>query len=280
MNVMYWNCTAPAAGGLFSKEKVDTIGQRIAALQPDIICLDEVSALITGTLSADAWLNTMNTAAGGPANLGATYAAADVNINPGVHLNTAIFLKKATAGAAKVDIGLPQAKWDSDNTKRDLVRVQYSDRQTGRIVSIWFLHANASQTNGARAAAFAAQDVTAANNDVFIGDFNVNAPNLQASPKALQTEPNLNGYTYSQWTKQQSNENGATQIGISVFAKPNGLYDYALSNSSGTVKVAGLNSLAGLTHMTDINKDYRNDTPEFIQRTFDHFPVLFQITCP
>ncbi|WP_128598630.1 endonuclease/exonuclease/phosphatase family protein [Paraburkholderia kirstenboschensis] len=220
MNVMYWNCTAPGAGGSFSAEKVDAIGQRIAALQPDIICLDEMSALITGALTADRRLNSMKTSEGAPANLSETYAAVNVNVNPGAHLNTAIFVRKTLLPAVvKVAIGLPQAKWDSDNTKRDLVRAQYMDSQTHRIVSIWFLHANASQRNGAKAASFAAQDVTAANNDIFIGDFNVNAPDLHLYPKAVQTKPALDGYTYSQWAKS-AYSNGATQIGSTVDAKP------------------------------------------------------------
>lgn len=272
MKVMYWNCTAPASGGTFPVEKVNAIAERIRRHQPDIVCLDEMSGAVTDVAKANTWLGTMATPPGGLV-IATAYQALDVNVNPGIHLNTVILVKTSLAAAVKVQIGLPGVVWDSDGTKRDLLRAQYTDRATARIVNLWFIHANASPSGGSTAVRFAAQYLAQHTNDVFIGDFNNRTP-LNDIGKARMTRPVVGTCGYTQW-QRSAYKNDGPAIGVGMYAKPGGMIDFALSTGAPTVTVTALDALDGLASSTTAD-----NSPEYIQKTFDHFPIVYSISCP
>lgn len=258
----------PAGGEKFADEKIKFAVARVKYLNPDILCLDEVSSNIGNPADAQAWADKYLLGAGAGAQ---GYIACGVVPNPGTHLNTVVFCKAGVKVAVTDDV-IPAKEWDTDRSKRNLIRVMYTDRATTRQVGVWFLHANASTFGGKTAVDLVAQWVSVHNNDVVIGDFNNLSP---TAPKNLTIVPPIVGkLTYSQWSVTPYSQDGAP-VGVSMYAKSGGLLDYALLNASKTVLATPVDSLAGLTTgLTDAN-----GVP-FLQKTFDHFPVVYDLTCP
>lgn len=271
MRVMYWNCTAPAGtigaggalvpGGAFSNLKAASIGARVNALLPDVVCLDEMTMKVVDVATGTQWAQQANMK---------DYTCAGVVLNPGSHLNTAVFIRAGVSVTVIAD-GIPGLAWDKEDTKRNLVRAQFTDKKTARTLSVWFLHANASGSGGAAAyqkcGAFVANGKS---NDVFIGDFNYSS--AATSGTTAITFPKIGAYKFSQWSRLGSNEGGALiQIGAGIFAKPGGMIDFALSfgGSQPTTVPNPIDSIADLNE--DGIKGLMND--------FDHFPILYNVIC-
>lgn len=257
----------PAGGEKFADIKINFSIDRVRYLNPDILCFDEVSSSITDA-NAQTWANKylLGVGVGG---LGYVFCA--VVINPGAHLNTVVFRKKNAKVTVTGDV-IPADEWDTDRTRRNLVRIQYTHPNTSRLVGIWFLHANASMFGGKTAVDLVSQYVIAHNNDVVVGDFNNATP---IAPKNLTIAyPIIGELKYSQWKVTSYAIDGA-QIGVSKYAKPGGILDYALLNSNRTLVATPIDSLEGLSN--DLNDG--NSVP-FLQKTFDHFPIVYDFTCP
>ena len=265
---MYWNSTMPAGGGRFAVEKIRFSVSRVKHLMPDILCLDEFSSNIKDVAVAQAWADKYFLGAGAGA---LDYKACAVVLNAGTHLNTVVFCK-ASAKVIVTGEVIPAKEWDTDRTKRNLVRVKYTDQVTTRQVGVWFLHANASTFGGKTAVELVAQHVRVYNNDVIVGDFN--NPNPTAPRNLSIAVPIFGGLKYSQWTVTKSSIDGA-QIGDSMYVKSGGLLDYALLNASKTIVATAVDSLDGLTNgLNDAN------SVPYLQKTFDHFPITYDLTCP
>jgi hypothetical protein len=251
---MYWNCTSPGLGGnRFAEEKKSVITTVVNHFAPDVLCLDEMSASISDDASANSYASNY---LDGP---GQSYSSGVVVENPGVHLNTSTWIKDGTA-YKDVTSGLPSAKWDSDRTKRDLSRVQYS--AGSKNVSIWFLHANASRSGGLTAAGYATAGARGTRN-VFIGDFN--CPIADAGGFAVA--PAINGMNFTQWRTDLAF--GSAHLGgfnPPIKFDPHGIIDYAICDPA----------FVTLTAQDTVNPFDRQHLRNYIVY-FDHFPIVYDL---
>lgn len=275
MRVLYWNCTTPGEGdNTFSAAKIAMIAARVVALKPDIVCLDEVSEKLNTVAMAQTYANGNGVA---PAPFGATYTAKSVSPNPGTHLNQVVYFANAAQPGLKVAEGIPDSKWDDDKTRRNLSRVTWQDKGTTRLIYIWFLHANASDSGGKLAVELALA-ATKGVNAVFIGDFN--SPALDAVVTARDytkcvgvppVAPSVKGVAYTQWSRTLSGMQSVADYKITGTTydfkpSPKGCIDFALA--SGLVNVVAADALAGLSA----------DEIGQLMMNMDHFPVLYDIT--
>ena len=272
MRVMYWNCTAPAGGtSVFDETKRAMISNRILAVQPSIVCLDEVSAKISNKAQADVYANS-----GGAGSFGATYKAACVSENPGTHLNQVVYVANTTKGCKTAE-GIPSGDWDGEQTKRNLTRVTWQNPVTTRLIYIWFIHANASVAGG-KLAVDLALIAMKGQNAVFIGDFNSSGVTAVDTAKAvslsfavLPKTLSAKGVAYTQWSKAERavQTDPDYQITGTVFdfkPSPWGCLDFAVA--SGGVTVTAIDALTGLNA----------DAVGQVMMNMDHFPVAYDIT--
>lgn len=250
MRVLYWNCTSPGLGGdSFARAKKTFIGNVVRAMTPDIVCLDEVSAGISDTVSAQTYAtNVLN---------GATisFKPGTVVTNSGVHLNSATWTREGFADAKRTDSGLPSTKWNTDQTKRDLSLVNVSSPPND--TKVWFLHANASPSGG-KAAARLADTNADGTRMVFIGDFNCPIAD------ALSTvAPNVAGHNFTQWKRHEHGKATVPNRIPPVKYDPHDIIDYAICDSK-KIKVTAVDSVSQFALL------------DFIVH-FDHFPVVYDI---
>lgn len=252
MKVLYWNCTSPGLGGnSFAKAKKDFIGEVVRTLDPDVVCLDEMSAGISDDSAADRYAtNVLNGAS-------VSYETGIVVENPGVHLNTSTWIKEGFA-FKKIESGLPSMKWNTDKTKRDLTKV---DCKVGtKDTAVWFLHANASASGGKAAA-----NLAGINSDgtrmIFIGDFNC------PIGKALSAvSPNVGGHNFTQWKRDAHGHASVPGRTPPVKYEPHDIIDYAICDQA-KVTIAAVDSVGLFGADGFLN---------FIVN-FDHFPVVYDI---
>lgn len=277
MRVMYWNCTTPALGDTtFNEKKIAMISARILAIKPDIVCLDEVSEKLNNQAQAQNYADAYTTPPAATA-FGAYYKAIAVNANPGTHLNQAVYLANGAAKCAG-DVGIPNADWGGDKTKRNLTRVTWQDaKASGRMIYIWFLHANASESGGKLAVdlALTAMKGTSA---VFIGDFNNSglraietAKGYSKSFAVLPITRSVADVAYTQWSRAETGPQSVAAykiIGTTNDFKPSpsGCLDFALG--SGLIKVAPVDALVGLD----------DAAVGQLMMNMDHFPIAYDIT--
>ncbi|MBV8225242.1 MAG: endonuclease/exonuclease/phosphatase family protein, partial [Verrucomicrobia bacterium] len=197
MKVMYWNCTAPSNGqSLFDQEKRQLIAIVVRALAPDLLCLDEFSKGVVDTNSADNFArNELNGA-------GVKYTSGEVIVNPGVHLNTVTFFKRKSPIAFAFSQGIPDKRWATGLTIRDLTKCSYNEG--GRDISIWFIHANASTAGGHEAVSLAWKSVEN-KYQAIIGDFN--CPIGHVNKGAVK--PSVALYWFTQWKR---NDYGSMEV--------------------------------------------------------------------
>ena len=275
MRVLYWNCTSPGgADNTFAEAKIAMIAARIVALKPDIVCLDEVSEKLNTVAMAQAYANGYGVA---PAAFGASYTAKSVSLNPGTHLNQAVFFANAAPAGLKVAEGIPDSQWDDDKTRRNLSRVTWQEPKTLRLIYIWFLHANASDSGG-KLAVELALTATKGVNAVFIGDFNSSALNAVVTARDYSkcvavppVAPGVKGVAFTQWSRALSGVQSVADYKITGTTydfkpSPKGCIDFALA--SGLVDVVAADALAGLN---------ANEVGQLMMN-MDHFPVLYDIT--
>ena len=280
MRIMYWNCTAPAGRDdkkPFAIDKCEFIGARVRACNPAVLCLDEVSSSVSHQSEAQAWADKF--IANGDRNH--HYECKGIIQNEGTHLNAVVFIHHEFAKLVTVSgEGLPSKDWITDKTKRNLLRAEYQDKKgTGRIAHFWFLHANASRIGGKTAVGHAAKWVADRNNDVLIGDFNNDITHLKSD---VATTPSV-GNAFEAWSKElftQWKTSISPSLGLRIFGStyyliPNATYDFAVSNKHQTVKLTAADSLAELpdTH-PNVNG------LGFLLLSFDHFPIVYDITFP
>ncbi len=269
MRILYWNCTAPSGttDSVFADDKCNLIGEIIRRVNPDIVCLDEVSFKISDTATATAFATKFINKDG--------YACTPtaITINPGYHLNTIVFVKD---GSVKMTcaVGIPTEAWNTDGTIRDLARIQLSEAGNARTLNLWCLHANASGKGGKTAVALVAPALKD-NYAVFMGDFNASPTDadtvLAATlPKAKAVRPVIGAFTFSQW---KADDYGSFAIpGTSgKKCKPNdkGFIDFALASPAMTV--TAVDSLKKASDATGASDD-------LIRRLLlagDHFPIAF-----
>ncbi len=285
--IMYWNCTASGSPvTVFNHDKLELIRNRVAAVNPDVLCLDEVSRLVVDSktqttgkqISAQDWQR---------AYLNDQWDELAVSVNPGVHLNGVVFCRRGASGIA-CNVGIPDIKFDSENTKRDLLRVTLNSRgsdsygnPTSKDVFIWFLHANASASSGEIAVKLALAAL-GGNYAMFVGDFNfpfADPSAADAAAKVKGTAPligkmRLTGWTgkkaFTQWTSSDSRlkqGDDSEQIpGLSRWITPNGTIDYALHLKG--LNVSPFDSMAGM-----------NDAAlTTVFQNFDHFPIAYDVS--
>lgn len=276
MRVMYWNCTTPALGDTtFNAAKVAMISARILAVKPDIICLDEVSEKVNNKDQAQIYANGSAAAAAGTA-FGSFYKAAAVNLNPGTHLNQAVFIANETVKCA-TDVGIPNEDWGGDKTKRNLTRVTWQDKASGRSIYIWFLHANASESGG-KLAVDLALTAMKQTSSVFIGDFNNSglkaidtAKGYTKSFAVLPIARSVADVAYTQWSRALTGPQSVAAYKIAGTTNdfkpsPSGCLDFALG--SGLIKVASVDAMAGLD----------DAAVGQLMMNMDHFPIAYDIT--
>jgi len=265
MRIMYWNCTTPSgADNTFSAAKLKAIQDRVLTLQPHVLCLDEVSALVTD--ANDFAAKYLNSAA-------LTYKAGPVIKNDGVHLNTVAFYLQPPASASaapKFDVGIPQETWANEQTKRDLIRVYWLAGTSP--VTLWFLHANASKSGGQTALDRAAK-ATSQKYAAFIGDFNTGCV---ARSDATTVAPTVGKYGFSQWKSEVRPAGGSgTMAGLvdvpgsstyMVRPNPSGFIDFAVANKAG-MALTPVDSLGSITE----------ETLRTIMLGCDHFPIVFDV---
>jgi endonuclease/exonuclease/phosphatase family metal-dependent hydrolase len=254
MRVMYWNSTAPAWGGGTQAElKQEVIQAIVKQVQPDVVCLDEVSASIDDTQAMDSFAtNVLNTNSG-------KYESGNLVGNPGAHLNTATWVKEGFS-YKNIQEGLPKATWDTDKTKRNLTRVQF--RQSQKDISIWFLHANASKSGGATAVELAALSVKGTYQAI-LGDFNCPIGDVKYGTAVA---PLVGKCQFTQW---KTDDFGTTIVpGTNPPKKftPHGMIDFAMVEG----KFLSLKPVDTIGHLKD------EDLREVILR-FDHFPIAYDI---
>lgn len=250
MRVLYWNCTSPGLGGnSFASAKKAVIGAVVRAMAPDVVCLDEMSAGIDDSASAQTYAtNVLNGAA-------ISFTAGTVVTNSGVHLNSATWIRDGFADVKKNDSGLPSTKWNTDRTKRDLTLVQAASNSGD--IKVWFLHANASPSGG-KAAARLADINSDCTRMVFIGDFNCPIAD------ALSTvAPNVGGHNFTQWKRHEHGKAKVPNRNPPVKYDPHDIIDYAICDSA-KIKVTAVDSVTQFALL------------DFIIH-FDHFPVVYDI---
>lgn len=253
MKLMYWNCTSPGLGGTsFAEAKKEFIGEVVRTLDADYVCLDEMSGGISDTDASDRYATNV---LDGP---GVSYASGAVSVNPGVHLNTATFVKEGTSHK-KFQIGLPSKQWDTERTKRDLTKCPFSIGT--KEYAVWFLHANASASGGQQAARLADTNADGTN-WIFLGDFN--CP-ISAAPGAVA--PNLGGYRFSQWKRHDFGSAQVPNHQPPMRYDPHNIIDYAICDAR-KVRIRALDSV-GLFGAAGFLSFIRH---------FDHFPVLYEVT--
>jgi endonuclease/exonuclease/phosphatase family metal-dependent hydrolase len=240
---------------------------RIAAVAPDFVCLDEMSGAVNDLTAANAYA--------AAAGFGGAYTARVVSQNPGSHLNMVVF-KSNAAKDLKTDEGIPNDAWGGDKTKRNLVRLSWSDPRTARPLYAWFLHANASSSGG-KLAVELALDVMKGASCVFIGDFNnagAKAVEVARTVKdafaVMPITASAKGVPFTQWTHgvRSLQSDPALQIvgtGHDFVPNPNGCIDFALG--SGLIQCVAVNALVGLS-AADVGQ---------IMMNIDHFPVAFDV---
>ena len=275
VKVLYWNCTTPShlTGSTVSQRKRDVIKEVVRDLAPDILCLDECSLLVDGATSADDFASSVLNSAG------EYYDCKAVIENPGVHLNTAVWVKRSTQATfnARARTGIPSVHWDSERTKRDLVEVRFTlaqpPPQPRREFTLFFLHANANTTNGVYACQLAVNHVTTAPGPVvFLGDFNCDVQN--GNPHAVH--PNVGGLTFTQWKTDQENRGSQTVSRLTdrgestsiIRYEPNRVIDYAVRNPN----LATVNAMDSIDVSLGLHR-----LADFICQ-FDHFPVMYDLS--
>lgn len=253
MKLMYWNCTSPGLGGnSFARAKKEFIGEVVRRLDPDYLCLDEMSGGVSDASSSDRYAtNVLN----GP---GVSYSSGAVSVNPGVHLNTATFIKDGVT-QKHFQVGLPSQQWGTDRTKRDLTKCPF--RIGMKDYAVWFLHANASASGGLAAARLADTNADGTTS-IFIGDFNCPIGNAQGA-----VAPDLGGHAFSQWTRGEFGTAEVPRRRPPLKYTPNSVIDYAICDGA-KVRIQALDSV-GL---------FGDDGLLSFIRDFDHFPVLYEVT--
>jgi hypothetical protein len=252
MKVMYWNCTTPAsAGNQFVNEKLAIQGAIVQTIDPDILCLDEVSAGVFDGPSA----NTFSTN-----HLNGAYGNPSVIVNPGIHLNTVAYSKGGTSDV-KMEQGLPTDKWNSQGTKRDLTRCLF--RHGTRDVAVWFLHANASRSGGNLATALACDSVKNKYCCV-IGDFNYPIGHVDG---ATTVAPKVDQFNFTQWRTNPYGSANAPGPNPPLKYDPNAIIDFAIFEG----KALKLTAIDTIGHLNA-------NQQRLIFRYFDHFPIAYDIT--
>lgn len=272
VKVLYWNCTTPShlTGSTVSQRKRDIIKEVVRDLAPDILCLDECSLLVDGATSADDFARSALD------NAGEYYDSKAVIENPGVHLNTAVWVKRSTQATlnARAQTGIPSIQWRSQRTKRDLVQVKFKlPQQPQREFSLFFLHANANANDGAYACQLAVTEVTTAPGPVvFLGDFNCDVQT--GGPHAVP--PNVGGRTFTQWRTDLENRGSQTVSRLTdrgdstsvIRYEPNRVIDYAVRNPN----LATVNAMDSIDVSLGLHR-----LADFICQ-FDHFPVMYDLS--
>lgn len=250
MRILYWNCTSPGlGGGSVAWAKKDMIGEVVRAVDPDVVCLDEMSVGVSDTLGADSYaINVLD----GP---GVAFETAVVVVNPGVHLNSVTWVKEGYV-IKNAASGLPSSKWNTDKTKRDLTRIKATVGTKEAIV--WFLHANASASGGKAAARLADTNADDTRN-VFVGDFNCPIGDAQGA-----VAPAVNGHNFTQWKRDEHGKRSVPGRNPPMKYDPHAIIDYAICDRK-KITIAAVDAVGG------------HELADFI-RSFDHFPVAYELT--
>jgi len=252
MRVMYWNCTAPGSGNnSFNQDKLDFIQQVVTAVDPDILCLDEVSQSVGDINSAKSFANEY-------LNKNLKFTEPKVSVNPGYHLNSVTYSKSDVTGVNK-GVGVPNKNWSSNKTKRDLTRCKFNLKQ--KDVYLFFLHANASPSGGKHAVELASDDIGDNEYWIFMGDFNYP---IGKAANAVTPKVGVSGFT--QWNR---NDYGSVTVPNSmppVKFTPHDIIDYAICDSNEV----------SLTPVDTLNNFSDDDKRKMIVY-FDHFPIAYDI---
>lgn len=252
MRVMYWNCTAPGGGNTLSNQtKLDFIKQVVTAVNPDILCLDEMSQSVGDVNSAKDFARNY-------LNGGLTFTDPKVSVNPGYHLNSVCYTNSDSGGVVK-NVGLPNNNWSGDKTKRDLMRCKF--KLKSKDVYLFFLHANASPSGGKHAVGLAADDTDDNEYWIFMGDFN--CP-IKHAVGAVAPKVGISNFT--QWNR---NDYGSVTVpGSSPPVKfdPHDMIDYAICDGS-EISLTAVDTLY----------NFNNDDKRKMIVYFDHFPISYDI---
>ncbi len=252
MRVLYWNSTSPGlVRNAFAEAKKKVIGKIVRKLDPDVVCLDEMSAGVRDDATAASYAtNVLN-------GNSVSYVTGTVVANPGVHLNTSTWVKEGVA-FRKIDSGLPSTKWDTELTKRDLTRFDCKVGQ--KDTAVWFLHANASSSGG-RVAARLADINSAGTRMIFIGDFNCPIGDALSA-----VAPDVGGHPFTQWKRDPHGHVSVPGRTPPVKYDPHGIIDYAVCDQA-KVRIEAVDSVRRFGDEGLLN---------FIVN-FDHFPVAYEI---